>query len=72
MAATSRYRKACNSLFEAKEIAAEFARQGNIDKPGPAEAWADEEDGTPYAYVELAANDAFAALAATDGWERVG
>ena len=66
------YRKPCDSLFEAEEIAANIAATGNIDAPGPGKAWAGESDGAFFAYVELAGNAAFDALAATEGWERVG
>lgn len=72
MAAKSRYRKAYDSLFEAKAIAEEFKRGGNIDLPGPTDAWAEEDGDIAYVYVELAGNAGTDALAESAGWERVG
>ena len=65
------YRKGYQHQFEAEGSADGFAMMGNIDKPGPTNAWVQEEDGTFYVYVELEGEmDPEEVLAAT-GFDRI-
>jgi hypothetical protein len=65
------YRKGFQHQVEADGTANGFAAVGNIDKPGPTNAWVEEENGTFYVYVELEGKmDPDEVLAAT-GYERV-
>lgn len=70
MAEKRLYRKKCESLVEAEETAAHFCR-GNIDTPGPGEAWAEEVDRDFFVFIRLAGTSEFDALAAADGYERI-
>lgn len=65
------YRKGYRHHFEAEGSAQNFALMGNIDKPGPTNAWVKEEGGTFYVYIELEGEmDPEELFAATD-FERV-
>lgn len=65
------YRKAFQHQFQAVQSADGFAKMGNIDKPGPAKAWVQEEEGTFYVYVELEGEVDAVDLFDATGYERV-